>query len=211
MARSASAAAACARRALIVIDMAVEQMANISWRKHDIVTYQRSLLEQNNDTHFFDVIVDCRLWLHSGHESTLSWVYPEWGTTLGIPGSAGADIIPELKELLRPDIWIDQEEPFKLPEKRPFNAFVAKKHYSCFVDTQLKKLLTDAEVSEAYLVGINTDYCVFDTALDCQARGRLPTHVIESGVSTLSGQEAHIAAIDLTRRHLGFDSVVDKV
>ena len=37
-----------------------------------------------------------------------------------------------------------------------------KKHYSAFVACDaLPKLLEERDISELYMVGINTDYCVF--------------------------------------------------
>jgi nicotinamidase-related amidase len=44
--------------------------------------------------------------------------------------------------------------------------FVAKQQYSCFFGSTLDNTLRAAEIKTVYLVGINTNICVFKTAID---------------------------------------------
>ena len=171
------------RRALIVVDMSVEQYANISYKRREIVESIRSLSKLD-----WTLKIDSRLWLGSPEESTLSLAFPEWGRTMGIPGSEGAGLCRELDGL---DL-----------------NFVEKKHYSSFVDTNLLQLLQKAEIDKVYVTGINTDYCVFLTAMDSQARGRFSTFVIEDAVSSVTGKVGHVEGIRRTKAHLGNKAVV---
>ena len=65
------------RRALIIVDMSVEQVANIQYEKKSLVENIKTLAELN----FWDLKVDSRLWLHSDKESSLSHIYPKVGVT----------------------------------------------------------------------------------------------------------------------------------
>jgi nicotinamidase-related amidase len=182
------------KRALVVVDMSVEQVASIPsrWRE-SIVRSIQTLASMTpgglaSSSSLFDLHIDSRLWLHSPTESTLSWAYPEWGSTMGIPGSTGAARIPELDGIRR----------FQ---------FVEKKHFSSFVDSNLFELLRDAQISEVVLAGINTDYCIFNTAMDSFARGRFRTVVIEDAVASLSGVNGHLQGLQWIRAHLGPQAV----
>jgi nicotinamidase-related amidase len=175
------------KRALIVVDMSVEQVVSLPsrWRQ-SIVQSIRTLALTTVVS--FDLKIDSRLWLHSPTESTLSWAYPEWGDTMGIPGSTGAALIPELKDGIHLQ-------------------FVEKKHYSSFVDSNLLDVLRDAKITEVVIAGINTDYCIFNTAMDAFARGRFRTVVIEDAVASISGIQGHKQGLQWIRAHLGPQSV----
>lgn len=174
--------------ALLVVDMSVEQCENLSVRRKQLIiqTIQRLLKLEDK----FITIIDSRLWLHNNTESTLSRVYPEWGTTMGIPNSIGAALIPELKD--KYSNW----------------NFIAKKHYSSFVDSTLMEKLNLDCVEDVYIVGINTDYCIFNTAIDCFARGRFNTYVIEEGFGSISGSNGHEQGLQWIRAHLGPNAVI---
>lgn len=88
-----------------------------------------------------------------------------------MPDSEGAALVPELR-----DCGLE---------------FVAKKHYSSFVASDVLARLQSAQIQDVYVVGINTDFCIFDTALDAQARGCFFTYVVEEGVSSLNGRAGH--------------------
>ncbi len=173
-----------ARRALLVVDMSVEQVASLSHRKASVIGSIAELARLD----CWALKLDSRLWLRTTEESTLSAVNPEWGDTMGVPGSEGAALIPELRECGL--------------------QFVEKKHYSSFVDSPLLDLLSAARVDELVLTGINTDYCIFATAMDSFARGRLRTLVVEEAVGSISGAAGHRQGLAWTRAHLGGGSVV---
>ena len=58
------------------------------------------------------------------------------------------------------------------------------------------------------MTGIQTDYCIFATALDAQARGRFATFVVEDAVSSVQEKEGHEEGIRRTINHLGPGAVV---
>ena len=70
------------------------------------------------------------------------------------------------------------------------------------------ELLENEKVGEVFVTGINTDYCVFATALDSQSRGRFYTFVVGDAVSSCSGRRGHEEGLKRTENHLGLDSVV---
>ena len=177
-------AATPARRCLLVVDMSVEQCAALVHRKDAVVDAIGWLARQPG----WALKLDSRLWLRSPSESTLSLVYPEWGDTMGVPDSEGAALIPELRGLGL--------------------EFLEKKHYSAFVDSDLLARLTEAAVDEVYVVGINTDYCIFSTALDAFARGRFRTHVVEDAVGSISGPGGHRQGLQWIGQHLGGAAVL---
>jgi nicotinamidase/pyrazinamidase len=57
--------------------------------------------------------------------------------------------------------------------------------YSGFGETELKDFLQEREISEVYIVGLATDYCVKDTALDAVGYG-FDTTVIIDGCRAIS-------------------------
>eukprot|EP00172_Hildenbrandia_rubra_P000537 Plantae.Rhodophyta-Hildenbrandia_rubra.ctg12759.p1 GENE.Plantae.Rhodophyta-Hildenbrandia_rubra.ctg12759~~Plantae.Rhodophyta-Hildenbrandia_rubra.ctg12759.p1 ORF type:complete len:199 (-),score=20.85 Plantae.Rhodophyta-Hildenbrandia_rubra.ctg12759:1679-2275(-) len=171
-------------RAIVVVDMSVEQLSALQHRRTHIIANIRALL----DIDCWKLKLDSRLWLHNTKESTLSLVYPEWGETMGIPNSEGASLCPELRGLGL--------------------EFVTKKHYSSFVNSKLLERLNEERIDEVYVVGINTDYCVFLTAMDSQARGEFRTFVVEDATSSVTGAQGHQEGIRRHRMHLGDEAVV---
>ena len=170
-------------RALIVVDMSVEQYANINYRKQALIENICQLTDLPWATK-----LDSRLWFDGSMESTLSLSFPECGTGLGKAGSKGAALVPEL-------------------EKRALQ-FVEKKHFSSFVDCDLESKLKALGVDEVYIAGINTDFCIFLTALDSFARGRFKTYVVVDAVSSLNGENGHIDGLRRLQSHLPPKSLV---
>lgn len=180
------------KAALLVVDMTVEQVAALSaTRKKLIVDSIQQLSTTSSSSCNWTLKIDSRLWLNNNQESTLSSVYPEWGSTMGIPHSKGADILPELKQNSHCELQ-----------------FVAKKHYSCFVHSELMDILKRAEITHVFITGINTDYCIFNTAMDSFARGKFHTYVVEEAVGSISGMAGHNQALSWIRAHMGPDAVV---
>ena len=180
------------KAALIMVDMTKEQVASLDPSRTKLIvdTIQQLAAASNPG---FALKIDSRLWLASQEESTLSWVYPEWGVTMGVPNSPGAALLPELAATLDLPSW----------------EFCPKKHYSSFVDCPLlEEKLRAANISHVYLVGINTDYCIFNTAMDSFARGRFRTYVVEEGVGSISGTGGHREGLQWIRAHMGPRAVV---
>lgn len=168
------------RRALIVVDMSVEQVGGIHYNKKSLVDHCQQLC--HNANHFFDIILDSRLWLRSPEESSLSWVYSETAQTMFVADSEGASLIPELRS--------DNVQ------------FVEKNNYSCFANSKLLEILQHNDVDEVYICGINTDYCVFLTALDA-FQYKFRTFVVQDAVSSTLGKAAHEEALGNLTKHMG--------
>ena len=177
------------KTALLVVDMSVEQVANLSPNRTRTIV---KTIQQLSTAVPWTLQLDSRLWLANPAESTLSTVYPEWGVTMGIPDSPGAALIPELLPTLRNSKW----------------QFVPKKNYSSFVDSPLLDLLRKHNITHLFITGINTDYCIFNTAMDSFARAKVKTYVVEQGVGSISGRAGHEQGLSWIRAHLGPQAVV---
>ena len=166
-------------RALIIVDMSVEQVQDLPVDRTAVVSNCSQLARSR----FFGLIIDCRLWLRSAEESSLSWVYPETAKTLFLEDSEGASLIPELRDISS-------------------LVFVPKNNYSCFANTSLLSKLQSAKISEVYVCGINTDYCVFATALD-SFQYKFRTRVVQDAVTSVRGRIAHKEGLANLERHMG--------
>lgn len=167
------------RRALVIVDMSVEQMAAVTHNAQQVIQNCKSLALNEND--FFQEFVDCRLWLHSPEESSLSWVWPETATTMFVAGSEGASLIPELREI-------------------PHLQFIPKNNYNCFANSKLLTRLRKANVHEVYICGINTDYCIFATAMG-SFENKFKSFVIMDAVTSNGGRAAHDAGLRNLEKH----------
>jgi nicotinamidase-related amidase len=127
------------------------------------------------------VKIDTRLWFESPNESNLALTFPACGVELGVQESPGAQLVPELESAGL--------------------QFVAKKHFSSFVDSTLLDILIAAQVEKVVVVGINTEFCIFLTALDAFARGKFETVVVEEATSSIHGENAHFDGLIRLRAH----------
>jgi nicotinamidase-related amidase len=178
------------RRALIIVDMSVEQMAAVSYHAKTVSNNCRKLILRSSS--FFDLKIDSRLWLTSPDESSLAKVWPETAKTMFVADSEGASLIPELREELENDNLV----------------FCKKYNYSCFSKpSELLSLLQKENISEVYICGINTDYCVFATAMDA-FQNNFETYVISDAVSSVRGRQAHEEGLRNLERHFGDNVLV---
>jgi nicotinamidase-related amidase len=170
------------RAALIIVDMSVEQVQDVSYRVDEMVRNIRSLATTSG---MFDLLVDSRLFLESPDDSSLSKVWEGSGTTMFRAGSEGASLVPALRSI-------------------PNLTFVKKYNYSCFAGEkcQLLSLLWSNDVTHVYVCGINTDYCVFATALDAFQRN-FSVVVVSDAVSSVRGESAHREGLRNLERHFG--------
>lgn len=173
-------------RALIIVDMSNEQVSDIEHNRKCVIQNCRKLALNEND--FFDLCVDSRLWLSSPEESSLSWVWPETATTMFVAGSEGASLIPELADISHVK-------------------FVPKNNYSCYANSKLLSVLREANIDEVYICGINTDYCVFATAMD-SFQNKFRTFVVGDAVTSVRGREAHIQGLHNLERHFSPKALV---
>ena len=70
----------------------------------------------------------------------------------------------------------------------------------------LLEMMTREHITHVYLAGINTDFGIFDTALDSFARGQFHTLVVKEVVGSVTG--GHEQGLEWIRAHLGMNSVV---
>ena len=173
------------RSALVIIDMTVEQVETVSFRKAETIDAIRTLLERR----CFELVVDSRLWINDAKETSLWSVFPGVGRA-DAPGSA---LIPELEAA-----WAALSGD---------KCFEPKFNYSAFYDARLDARLRASDIQRVYLVGINTDYCVFATALDAFYRG-YEVRIVRDAVTTFNGEVLHEEGLDMAARHFGKAALV---
>ena len=125
------------RKALLVIDCSIEQV-DIGPGNEKMIANIRRLAKSGK----FDGLFDCRLSIDDPSRTSLTRVYP----TVGLKSSKGSALLKSLMDL---DLH-----------------FVAKYNYSSFFDTQLDSKLKSFGVTDVYLTGVNTEFCIFATCLD---------------------------------------------
>jgi nicotinamidase-related amidase len=175
------------RRALIVVDMSVEQVAGIQYNLKALIANCQKLCM--NSSQFFELILDSRLWLRSKDESSLAWVWPETYVSMFVADSEGASLVSDLRS------YTNNMQ------------FVEKNNYSCFANSILLSILQEAQVTEVYICGINTDYCVFATCLD-SFQYKFRNFVIQDAVSSIGGKEAHEFGLKNLINHFGSQVLV---
>ncbi|KAG7346674.1 isochorismatase hydrolase [Nitzschia inconspicua] len=160
--------------------MSVEQVDGIEYNLKSLFANCRKLCK--NSSKFFDLILDSRLWLRSKEESSLSWVWPETFETMFVADSKGAALVVDLRSY-----------PMQ---------FVEKNNCSCFANSELQSILEKAHVTEVYICGINTDFCVFATCLD-SFQNKFRTFVVKDAVSSIGGKLAHEDGLRNLIKHFG--------
>ena len=153
-----------ARRALLVIDMTVGQWSGISYLANSTLATIERLVANKTEPHF-DVIVDTHL--------AMACSPPVQGTICEIEwprGPAATALLPSLRH--------------------PHVTFVAKESYSSFTSSTLDATLRAAGIGTLYVVGINTNYCVFATTLSAWELA-YDVRVIVDGVTSCDGETGH--------------------
>jgi nicotinamidase-related amidase len=172
--------------ALLVIDCSVEQWADVPWRRPSTQAAIARLVADDNGR--FAIKCDCRLWIGNDAETTSLWtVYPG----VGRAHTAGAALLPDLQAVAGGGGM----------------TFVPKVHYSAFFESALDDVLRAHAITDVYLAGINTDFCVFDTALDAFAR-RYRTFIVEDACSSVGGADGHRIGLRQAVNHFGKQAVV---
>lgn len=142
------------KSALIIVDMSIEQVANLSYRKQTTIDTILHLIQHQKDKYSFDLIVDSHLYIDATKEETsLTKLYPD----VGRMDHCCAKLIPEINQALYSTAAPNRDNV----------KFVRKYNYSSFAKpSKLDELLRSQSITDVYLTGINTDYCIFATALD---------------------------------------------
>jgi len=165
--------------ALIVVDMTEEQFNPggspliANWPGHENILKLAKTLPK-------DRVFDCHLWMSESDHSSLHELYPE----VGLADSKGAQLCQELKGL------------------EPLSTFVKKVQYSCFFGSTLQTTLQEQKVGVVMLTGINTDYCVFTTALDAFYFD-YEVWLIQDCCASITGRRGHKHGISEFERFLG--------
>ncbi len=111
---------------------------------------------------------------------------------------------------------IHEPETSIIDELQPYiyNIF-DKPYYSAFTESFSSFILIN-QISKIYLCGVETDSCIFKTAIDSFERGIEPV-IIEDACFSAGGQQAHDAGIFLLKRNIGknqiqmSDEVIEKI
>jgi len=165
------------KKALIVIDMSVEQVANITYRKQKVIDTIQRLATSD----VFDLILDSHLWIGPSDTTSLRRLYPD-----GRMDSEGARLIPQLRKSLSGTAASSYDEATATPCE-----FVRKYNYSSFAQpSNISEVLRAHRIEDVYLCGINTDYCVFATAMDA-FYACYNVFVVEEGVTSVGGAAGH--------------------
>ena len=163
-----------------MIDMSVEQVANISYRKQTLM----DTIQRLANSSVFDLVVDSHLWIGPNDDTSLRRLYPG-----GQMDTEEARLIPELRSLLDENTYVDATSDGK-GGKAP-RRFVRKYNYSSFAQpSKLNEILQAHQITDVYLCGINTDYCVFATAMDA-FYASYNVFVVEEGVTSVCGAAGH--------------------
>ena len=167
--------------ALLVVDMSVEQVSDTLYRRVQVLNNIRALCAETGN--FFVCRYDCRLWIEDASSTSLSRIYPN----VGIASTKGAELLPELA-----DCAIE---------------FVGKTTYSSFFASQLHAKLQEHNISDVFVCGINTDYCVFATALDAFYH-MYNVYIVEDACSSIAGKRAHAEGIRRAQNHFPHPCIV---
>lgn len=140
-----------ARPALVIVDMLVDFFDPDIWPDSALPPLRKELCEQINACIRGFRVSGCPvIWIQQAFEPDLSDAFPHMrktGKAYTIRGTAGAEILPELKPNLA--------EPV-----------VYKKRFSAFFETGLAEKLSELNTDIVVLCGVTTSWCIRSTATD---------------------------------------------
>lgn len=100
---------------------------------------------------------------------------------------------------------IDSElEPFLKED----NVFIKKTAFSVFSVDNFRKALKENKIKDLFICGLDTDACVYVSALEAFARG-FDVKVVEDLCAASHGKEYHLTAIKLLEHNIGKSTVVN--
>ncbi|TQE33186.1 isochorismatase family cysteine hydrolase [Streptomyces ipomoeae] len=100
----------------------------------------------------------------------------------------------------------DPEEQALVDELTPYvdaAAAVIDKSVSSALTPELERLLAERGWTDLVLCGIDTDSCVYDTAVAAYHHGGLRPWIVTDACASSGGTEMHEAALLLARRNIG--------
>lgn len=160
--------------ALLIIDMQSENAEYLEPRdRQELVLNIKELAQRARKKKAF--VIQTRMWITDPKETSLTRIYPRDGHST----NKDIGIIPELNNL-KYDVMID------------------KTNYSCFYNTTLDEFIAKHNITRLIITGINTDFCVFATALDAYYRN-LDVVIVEDAVASVAGASAHEQALNHLR------------
>lgn len=157
-------ASVSSRSALLVIDMTVGQWEGISYRANATLATISKLMSNRSEP-YFDLVIDTHL--------ALACTPPLQATICEIEWPRGEEATALLPSLRFPHV-----------------TYVSKHSYSSFTDSTLDATLRAANVDILYVVGINTNYCVFATTLSAWELA-YQVRVVVDGITSFDGEAGH--------------------
>lgn len=180
-----SGAVATVRRAAVVVDVTNEQYVGPGsadiWHKEEVLSTIEKLLGGGEASPQWDAVFDCRNWIYSTEDA--AWGPNGWKG--GEPGSKGAELVPRLDALRR----AAEKSNSSTSKWR----FVGKPTFSCLHDTTMMHALLTLKIDELYVMGINTEQCVFMTIIDAwRSQAAADVFLVADAATSYAGEEGHL-------------------
>ncbi|MEI6462920.1 MAG: isochorismatase family cysteine hydrolase [bacterium] len=106
---------------------------------------------------------------------------------------------------------INSDEQEVANELKPFlksdNVFVKESNFSVFSIKAFNNILERNEINELFICGMDSDACVYVSAMEAFARG-FDVKVLEDLCAASHGNEYHKSAIKMLQRNLGESTVI---
>jgi nicotinamidase-related amidase len=141
------------------------RIATKDWHPKDHVSFASNHKDAQPYTSFTTIINP-----ENDHERYESRLWPDHC----VQGTQGAELIPNL-DLKRVDRIIEKGQDARI---EMYSAFYPPLENPRMGDSGLAKLLREADITDVYVVGLASDYCVHDTAKDAVKEG-FQTWIVE--------------------------------
>lgn len=180
------------RRAIVIIDVTNEQYvmeksASAVWNSESVLQNIEWLVGGSDDAPSWDAIFTCQNWIYSKEDSAIS---PNWRG--GVPGSTGADLVPQLAKLR--DAANGTASQWH---------FIGKPVYSCFFNTVFEHALLTMKIDELYFAGINTEQCVYSSIFDSFRLGAVDNFfLIADACSSGFGEAGHKLGLEMLNHNI---------
>jgi nicotinamidase-related amidase len=177
------------RRAAVIIDVTNEQyVKNAGHPGGDVYNYEsvlaniERLVGGGHDAPRWDAIFDCRNWIYDPEDSAFG---NRWSG--GKPHTKGAQLVPPLAALKK-----------AADNTSTSWRFIGKPTFSCLYDTTMDHALRALGIDELYVMGINTEQCVFATVFDAwRSRAVGEVFLVSDATSSGFGEVGHRKGIDM--------------
>lgn len=115
-------------------------------------------------------------------------------------------------KVLKWNKMINSNEQEVANELKPFlksdNVFVKESNFSVFSIKEFNDVLEKNEIKELFICGMDTDACVYVSAMEAFARG-FDVKVLEDLCAASHGEEYHKSAMTLLRHNLGKSTITN--